>query len=123
MLARKDSLSDRGRSRTASNRAFTRCHLSGVSSMVFFQLSVQPGFGTRPFPPNGCRGNTQNLRCFFNGETSKVAEFNDSALPSIQLFQSRQTLVECQHLVGTIWRDKEHFVQRQFCLSAPSFSP
>src|SRR5207244_1378924 len=86
MLARKDVLSDGGRCRTASNSTFARCHLSGVISMALFQLSIQPGFGTRPFPPNGCRGNTQNLRCFFNRESTEVPELNDSALPSIKLY-------------------------------------
>src|SRR3989441_12693866 len=107
MLARKDVLSDGGRCRTASNSTFARCHLSGVISMALFQLSIQPGFGTSPFPSNGCRGNTQKFRCFFDGETTKVAELNDSPLPSIQLFQSRQRLVKCQHFVRAVWRDEE----------------
>src|SRR5215510_3799713 len=122
-LARKDALSEGACCRTASNKAFARCHFSGVISMTLFQCSIQIRFRARPFAPDRCRGNTQYLRSFFNRQATEVAKLHNAALPGIKPFQSLQTFVERKHLVWTLGREEDHLFKRHIALPPAALGP
>jgi len=83
---------------------------------------MKPGFRQSPVTFDGCRSDTQNACCLFNGEAAEIAQLNHACLLLIERRQGFQRVVERDQFGAPLHCAIDIFVQREFLkILAPLF--
>ena len=75
---------------------------------------MKPGFGKTPVTFDGCGSDTQNVCCFFNGETAEVAQLNHARFLWIERCQGLERVVQRNQLRASFDRSIDVFIQGEF---------
>src|SRR5215203_2164105 len=82
-----------------------------ITSLHF---SMKPGFGESPVTFNGCGSDTQNVCCFFDGETAEVAQLNHTRFLFVERGQGLERVIQSDQLGTSLNRAIDVFIQREF---------
>src|SRR5437764_5522720 len=75
---------------------------------------MKPGLGKPPMTFDGCRSDTHNVCCLFNGKATEVAQLNHARLLRIERCQGFESVVERDQLGAPFDRSIDVFIQREF---------
>ena len=88
------------------------------SEALAFQFGLEPSFGKVPVPSHRFFGDPDDMRGFFDAEAYKPAQFHHAGCARIDIFESRQGLIQ-EHEGLRLWGDQlERVVEFDMNLSA-----